>query len=380
MTPKLFGILGVVPLIFSTSAWSESNPEHIEVRHGAVTEQEHSVAVEGGITAVLQSADDKAIDSELLASFDLVTTIPAGGGRWVVYVEGNTSPRNEGVSALLGEANADAGSALDRDGNGRLQVSEFHYFHALGEGLLVSGLLDVTSTLDTSEVANNETQQFLSTSLVNNPTIGFPDYSLGVVYNREFDEARGYSLAVTSSHGLADNPDASYAQLVDIGASGKGIFAAAEGQWPAAGTKLHAGMWVNTADHARLDGKPGMKKNYGLYLVVDGQLANTLWNVRAGLANDEVSPAAQFLSAAVERPMNRATLGLGLAFTGLSSKDATPNRDDMLQAEAYLRFAPRADMSLTPSVQWLNNSGFDSSGQPLDSDQLLLSFRLNYTF
>jgi hypothetical protein len=377
---RWFGSLGLASLVVALPAWSNPDPDHIEVRHGAVTEQEHPVAVEGGITTVLQSADDKAIDSELLASFDLVTTFPAGGGKWVVYVEGNTSPRNQGVSALLGEANADAGSALDRDGNGRLQVSELHYFHALGEGLLVSGLVDVTGTLDTSEVANNETQQFLSTSLVNNPTIGFPDYSLGVVYNREFDESRGYSLALTSSHGLADNPDASYSQLVDIGESGKGVFAAAEGQWPVAGTKLHAGVWMNTADHARLDGQSGMKKNYGLYLVVDGKLASTLWNVRAGLANDEVSQAAQFLSAAVERPMNKASLGLGIAFTGLSSKDATPNQDDMLQAEAYLRFAPRADVSLTPSVQWLSNSGFDSSGQPLDSDQLLLSLRLNYTF
>ena len=374
------GLLGLVPLFFSTAAWSNPDPEHIEVRHGAVTEEEHPVAVEGGITAVLQRADDSAIDSELLASFDLVTTFPAGGGKWVVYVEGNTSPRNQGVSALLSEANADAGSALDRDGNGRLQISELHYFHSLGEGLLVAGLVDVTGTLDTSEVANNETQQFLSTSLVNNPTIGFPDYSLGVVYNREFDESRGYSLALTSSHGLADNPDASYAQLVDVGADGKGIFAAAEGQWPAAGTSLHAGVWVNTADHARLDGRPGTEQNYGLYLVADGRLADSQWNVRAGLANDEVSQAAQFLSVALERPMNKAALGLGFAFTGHSSEDATPNRDDMLQAEAYLRFAPRADVSLTPSVQWLSNSGFDASGQPLDSDQLLLSLRLNYTF
>lgn len=378
--PKSMCLLGVLPLFFTLPVWSNPDPEHIEVRHGAVTEQEHPVAVEGGITAVLQRADDSAVDSELLASFDLVTTFPAAGGKWVVYVEGNTSPRNRGVSALLGEANADAGSALDRDGNGRLQVSELHYFHALGEGLLVTGLLDVTGTLDTSEVANNETQQFLSSSLVNNPTIGFPDYSLGVVYNREFDESRGYSLAVTSSHGLADNPDASYTQLVDIGAKGKGVFAAAEGLWPAAGTQLHLGVWVNTADHARLDGRPGTKQNYGLYLVADGKMGNSLWNVRAGLANDEVSQAAQFLSAALERPMHQATLGLGLAFTGLSSKDTTPNLDDMVQAEGYLRFEPRANVSVTPSVQWLSNSGFDASGQPLDSDQLLLSLRLNYTF
>jgi len=377
---KHLGLFGLVPLVFVFPAWSNPDPEHIEVRHGAVIEQEQAVGVEGGFTTVLQSADDKAIDDELLASFDLVTTFPAAGGKWVVYVEGNTSPRNQGVSALLGEANADAGSALDREGNGRLQISELHYFHSLGEGLLVSGLVDVTGTLDTSEVANNETLQFLSSALVNNPTIDFPDYSLGIVYNREFSKERGYSLAVTSSHGLADNPDASYAQLVDIGASGKGVFVAAEGLWPVASSNLHAGVWWNTADHARLDGQLGTEQNYGLYLVVDGHLGSSLLNVRVGLANDKVSQAAKFLSAALERRLSKATLGLGLALTGLSNEDVIPNQDDMLQAEVYLRLEPRVDLSITPAMQWLNNSGFDGSGLPLDSDQILFSLRLNFTF
>lgn len=341
---------------------------------------EPPVAVEGGFTAILQAASDKNVDAELVTSFDLVTTLSTGTGKWIIYIEGNTSPQTNGIANLLGEANADAGSALDRDGNGRLQVSELHYFHPLNGGLLVSGLLDVTASLDSSEVANDETSQFLSSTLANNPTIGFPDYSLGVVYNREMAEDRGYSFALTSSHGLADNPNASYDQLVNLGADGKGIFAAAEGQWPVAGTKLHAGAWVNSADHARLDGTPGMDKNYGLYLVVDGLVDTTLWNLRTGLANDEVSQASQFISAAIEHPLSNSTLGLGIAYTGLSSKDATPQQDDMLQAEAYLRFSPRENMSITPSVQWLENSGFDASGITIDSEQTLLSLRLNYTF
>ena len=362
------------------SVQAEPNPEHIETRHGAVSMPGQSVAVEGGITAIFQTSDDNNIDAELTSSFDLVTTLPKGNGKWIIYVEGNISPRTDGVSSLLGEANADAGSALDRDGNGRLQVSEVHYFQPLGGGLLVSGLLDVTASLDTSEVANDETSQFLSGTLAGNPTIGFPDYSLGVVYNRETGEDRGYSLALTSSHGLADNPNASYSQLMDISADGKGIFAAAEGQWPVAGTKLHAGAWINTADHERLDGSAGTDQNYGLYLTVDGKVASTAWNLRAGFANDKVSQASQFLSAAVEYPLADLSLGLGLAHTGLSSEDATPQQDDILQAEAYLRFSPREDVSVTPAVQWLSNSGFDASGNTVDAEQILFNLRLNYTF
>jgi len=373
-------LFGLAALSLCLPAQAEHTSEHIESRHGAVTMPDQPIAVEGGFTAIVQASNDSNIDAEATSSFDLVTTLPAGKGKWVIYIEGNTSPRTDGVSNQLGEANADAGSALDRDGNGRLQVSEAHYFYPLGNGLLVSGLLDVTTSLDDSEVANDETSQFLSSSLVNNPTIGFPDYSLGVTYNREKAEDWGYTLALTSSNGLADNPNASYSQLVDVDAEGKGVFAAAEGQWPVVSTQLHVGVWINTADHARLDGDTDTEHNYGLYLSVDGRIATSSWNLRAGIANDEVSQASEFLSAAIEYPFSSTTLGLGIAYTGLSDQDDTPDLDDTLLAEGYLRFTPYEDLSVSPIVQWISNSNFDASGDPLDEDQILASLRLSYVF
>lgn len=354
---------------------------HIETRHGSVTMPEQLIAVEGGFTTVFQAALDKHVLPELVASFDLVTALPAGRGKWVIYIEGNTSPREGGVSSLLPEANTDAGTALDRDRNGRLQVSELHYFYPIGNNaLLVTGLLDLTSTLDSSEVANDETAQFLSGPLVNNPTIDFPDYSLGMVYNRETGVDRGYSLALTSSHGLADNANASYAQLVDIGADGRGVFAAGEVQWPAVGSKLHAGIWLNSAGHAKLKGQAGTEHNYGVYLVADHPVASGWWSLRAGLANERTSPAGRFLSLALQQPLADAILGLGIAYTGLSGQDTSQHHDDMLQAECYLRFAMYDNISITPALQWLRNGSFDASGEPLAADQTLLSLRLNDTF
>ncbi len=377
---KRIALLGLAAFNLTAAAWAEQTSGHIETRHGAIAMSEQTVATEGGFTAVIQTTDDSNIDAEGFASFDLLTTIPDGNNKWVIYVEGNTSPVKNGVSSLLGEANADAGSALDRDGKGRFQVSELHYFQHTDNGLLVYGLLDVTASLDNSEVANDETSQFLSGPLVNNPTIGFPDYSLGMMYNRETGEGRGYSFALTSSHGLADNANASYSQLIDIDADGKGLFAAAEGQWPIASAKVHAGAWINTADHAHLDGTPGMEQNYGVYLVADGSMGENLWNLRAGLANDDVAQASQFLSVALERPVSNATLGLGVAYTKLSDQDATLQLDDTLLAEAYLRFSPRDNISVTPVVQWISNSGFDASDSTVDSEQVLASLRLSYSF
>ena len=377
---KTSTLAGMVILSLMGTAVAEHTPQHIEARHGSVAMSSQPIAVEGGYTAVLQVADDKNIDTELVGSFDWVTILPTAKGEWLMYVEGNTSPRNEGVVNQLGEANADAGSALDRDGKGRFQVSVLHYIHQLHDALFVSGLLDVSSVLDSSEVANDETAQFLSGPLVHNSTIAFPDYSLGAVYNRETGADSGYTFALTSSHGLADNPKASYAQLVDVTDDGKGVFFAAEGQWPLAGNKFHVGAWVNTADHMRLDGSAGSENNYGLYLSVDGHSAAGQWNVRAGLANEKVSQASRFLSAALERPLGKATMGLGIAYTGLSSDDITPELDDMVLAEAYLRFEARENMSVTPSIQWIENSGFDASGNTIDAEQTVLGLRVNQSF
>jgi hypothetical protein len=359
---------------------AEEIPEEVEVRHGAIAGWQ-DVAVEAGITVVAQGANDSAADSELTSSFDLVANLPLDGGELVVYVEGNTSPSSHGVSALLPEANADAGSALDRDGNGRLQVSELHYLRRLDEhGALIIGLLDPTASLDTSEVANDETTQFLDTSLVNNPSIEFPDYTLGMVYNREMSDNFGFTLLLTGSNGLGDNPDASYAQLVDVNDDGKGVFAAAELGFARSDYVVRGGVWINTADHAELDGPDDSEDNYGVYAVVDGAVGEGAWNVRLGAANDKVSQTAGFASVAVEYPAGPAMLGLGVARSWLSDEDKTPDLDDATQAEVYARFDVRDSFSLTPSLQWLENSGFDASNSVVDDSVLVYSLRANLIF
>lgn len=235
--------------LFSAPAalWAEDGVDSVEVRHGAVSGW-RDAEVEAGLTIVAQGTSDGDADAELTTSFDLVATLPTGPGKLVIYVEGNTSPSRNGVAALFAEANADAGTALDRDGDGRLQVSELHYIQALNShGIAVVGLLDPTTSLDTSHIANDETGQFLTTSLVNNPSIGFPDYTLGAIYNHDLDGNVTMTLMLTGSNGLGDNPDASYAQLVDVTEDGKGVFAAAELQWLPGAYALRGGAWLNTA-------------------------------------------------------------------------------------------------------------------------------------
>lgn len=332
-----------------------------------------------GITAIYQHANDSRINNELWASFDITAKKAMGKGEWYLYVEGNKSPRTAGVSSVIGEANFDAGSALDQNGKGRFQVSELHYTLPLGKGRLQAGLLYVPSNLDNSDVANSELNQFLSATLVNNPTIEFPDYTLGMSWKLELGENKpSYNFVLASSHGLSNNPNKSYSELFKVDESGKGVFAAAELTMPLAGTAFRLGAWTNTSDHTYLDGSSGTTNNYGLYTSIDGEFSKTKWNLRLGMANDKVSEAANFIGLAMERSFDRITMGAGITRTGLSDKVTTAGKDDRTQAEIYAKYELHKGLFISPSVQYIKNSGFDSSGSSFRQNLNVYSLRLQY--
>lgn len=359
--------------------------EHIT--HESTAMKDHQqITVEGGVTVTLQNTDASGVDNELLGSFDLVSILPARKGEVVVYVEGNSTPLSNGVASHFEEANGDAGSALDRDGKGRFQVSEFFYAHHFGESGLAVGLLNPAASLDTSEVANDETTQFLGTSFVNNPTIGMPDYTLGTVFNyegmqREIGNGLGFTLMVTSSHGLADNPNASYSELVDVTADGKGAFVAMEADGQIGIVTWRLGVWSNSADHDYVDGSGKTGSNKGGYLSADLDfdvfIQHSKLNLRIGMADEKVSNAGEFYGVSLETPLVDHILGLGLANTGASS-EAGSNAEDLHQAEVYVRFNLSDTFHITPSIQWLENSGLRED--PDEKSVIITSLRASYGF
>lgn len=349
-------------------------------RHGAVIASDKTVQVEGGFTATLQSSSDSRIKNEFLSSFDLVSTMPSGLGNWTAYIEGNLSPRQNGLSTQLVEVNADAGSALDRDNKGRLQVSELHYSHPFGENTLTLGLLNPACVLDSSEVANDETRQFLSSHFVNNPTIAFPDYALGTCIHFEEGKTRpGFNLLLSSSHGLADNPNRSYSELVDVTATGKGLFIGGELYGTSRNSRWHLGVWTSTTEHVRLDDSGNTQENYGAYLSIDQTFGDNKINLRIGAANEKVSETAGFISLAIETPVASHTLGIGIAKT-MVSKAIQTDKDDTSQAEVYIRFDLHDKLHITPSVQQIQNSGFDNSASNFDKVLTVYSVRTSYNF
>ena len=130
----------------------------------------------GGLTAIVQSARDGDVDSEVSGSVDLFVERTTASGTWLLYIEGSTTPDASGISSIYPTANADAGSVLNRDGDGGLQVSEFHYTYNFGDAHhLMIGLVNPSAWLDRSRITNDENHFFINGSFKNNSTIEFPN-------------------------------------------------------------------------------------------------------------------------------------------------------------------------------------------------------------
>jgi len=338
---------------------------------------------EGGITSVFQDADDSRVDSELTASADLFVTLPRSSGEWFLYIEASTSPDDDGVSSIYPTANADAGSVLDRDGDSHVQVSEFHYtFHMTDDRRLMVGLVNPSAWLDRSRITNDENTHFLNGNFKNNATIEFPDYALGAVMRWPGSESRpGISFVVASSKGISDLPDRTYQELLDISSDDRGAFVGADAKWLRDRTTFRLGAWVRTEDYPVAGSPNESEKNYGLYGVLGWHDAGNALNFRLGIANKDVSVATHFAALAYERSTPLGLLGLGVSKTRISNSFLQGDLDDVAAAEAFFRI-PIGDSNgqITPSVQYVENPGFDASGATSSSRAVVAGVRLHWSF
>ena len=341
--------------------------------------------ISASMIGAYQSASDGRVDDEASLRPEVWIVLPVAGigGELHAHFEATTTPRAGGVSAFFGDANANVGAATNSAGHGRVQISELYYeFEAGGLGIS-AGLLDTTAFLDASAFAGDERTQFMNGTLVHNATIEFPDYTLGVAVGTEGEGfLPGVTVVVGGSSGLDDNAKHTYPELFDMRSSGKGVFAAGELGWaiPALGEEggLRAGIWTNTADHAYLDGSAGTPDNMGVYGVLEGTALETGWSLRAGMADKDVSPADWFLGAALQHKFGeQVTAGLGVTETG-ASNDLGAGFSDSTEAELYVKYDVLPHVSLTPSVQWIRNPGFDDTETVVDQDNWIVGFRIGF--
>jgi hypothetical protein len=337
------------------------------------------VTWEGGITTVYQDTDDSRADPELTASADLFATLEKGRGQWLLYIEASSAPKSNGVSAYYPTVNGDAGSVLTAGGDGGVQISEFNYTFSLDDNrTLMLGLIDPSAWLDRGRIANDENKHFLNGSFVNNATIAFPDYTLGGVFRVLGNDRRPEITAVISgSDGIADTPDRSYQDLLDLNEDGRGLFVGTGASWLYDRTSWRIGAWLRNDDQGVDENTAGDEINYGAYGVFGWQSGADAINVRAGMANPGGSVADRFFAVAYQRKTRFGVLGIGVADTRITTDLVGPGGNSALDSEIYFRIPVLDDTGhFTPSIQYVEVPAVNAAG----SSAIIAGVRFHWSF
>ena len=331
----------------------------------------------GALTVTRLMTNTDQVNDETIGVFDLDIegTLPVG--RWHIYVEGTTTSKSGKVTDTYGESYADAGAAVDRQGNGRIQISTAEYYVPLFGGELVAGLLYPSGFVESADWTNDETTLFISSSFVNIPTNGAPDYALGLGYNKALSDSLSINLLLSQAQGLSDL-DAGYNTLFD---ELDDYFFSAELVWQYQELSVHLASWLSTLDQARFDTQT-MDNNQGLNLSVAYQSPYGLLVARYGIANDRVSEAERFYGLSWQYQVDKFTFGLGTSKTEVSNiLQASTALDDSNQTELYVKYHIIDSTSLTASWQKINHSGFAiADDNSVDPSPAIASVRVSYQF
>ena len=333
------------------------------------------------LVAIYQTTNQSQIDSETAVSANLFLRRRVDADEWLVHVEGATTPTDSGVSSQVPEANAIVGGALDMNGWGRVQLSELYHTRTPQAGQVFSiGYLDISSFFEQSRIASDETSQFMGASFTGNPTIEFPDYTLGAVFEQTVQDGPVLRLGLTSSNGLANNPDRSYSHLLSVGNEGKGVFAVSSASWKNTAWLLRVGIWANTADHEAIDGSGRGLRNNGSYLLAGYRQRRHALNFRFGVANEKVSRASAFTSLGYQFRLDQYVLGAGAAHAFLSSREPDASMGDTQHYEIYLRRDLSRRVFLTGDIQHVVSTNFGSSAALRGQGITIYGLRLTWLY
>ena len=337
---------------------------------------------QGSVTAIHQHSNEKQIQSNNSLSADLGVYYQAQKGHWHLHLEASSTPNKRGVAAALPNSNADSGSSLNDRDQGRVQLSELLYLLNATDRLQISaGLVDATFYLDTANIMNDENQNFISATLVNNPVIDFPDYVIGGALQYQFTPEISTRAFISSTHGIADNNSRNYSSLFEVNEDDKGLFSAIELGYASNQVFMNAGIWLHSGEHEPLDNRGDDDlSNYGSYVSAGWQTAPHQYEIRVGFANPDVSVANKFVSAAYQYSTNDWNLGLGFSSTTLSTTLEDKFESPAQTAEVYWQKHLTKQWHITPSVQWFKKPLYESDNLELDSQIMTANLRVSYAF
>ena len=369
-------------------------PAGIEIGFGMTNI--YQANVRGGIsTHNHRGRHTGSYDLELMA--DLRKLVGLRTGSIFVHLEGGW-PDTEGTDGLsVGSAfgvNADAG------GNDNIVVKQLFYegpiFH---ESLsLMIGKIDFTGIFDRNAYADDETSQFLNAAFVDNPTIPFPAYSLGVVLN--WDLTDSWYIIGGIADAQADGRETGFRTAfhkedyffyaLETGLTPE--FNSANGALPGA---YRIGLWNDPqrkANTDRADAGKSYHDDVGVYFSADQMLIKEITDpedgqglaafFRYGHASSKKNDITNFWSVGFQYQglldgRDDDVLGGGYAqgfFADTAA--ATYPEDNEGIVEAYYNAQVTPWLNISPNLQYVINPGGSNSA----SDAVVLGLRMQWIF
>lgn len=242
---------------------------------------------------------------------------------------------------------------------------------------------------DSSLYANDETGQFLNGAFINNPTIAFPDKTLGLALSASPPCPWHFSLAVAMRNGDEQDPEP-----VEWGSADDGLFAIIETSLlpePTSGDSFmtgqyRAGIWWTTdgEESTSPEASNGFYGSVSQPLSGGGDASGAAEGFgvfsRAGWADGPGAEMESFWSVGLQCEglwHSADVLGLGLA-RGRFAHNARRNapRGYETAVELYYNVPIRAGLNVSPSVQYIADPGGSRAGD----DAVVLALRLQMLF
>jgi porin len=358
--------------------------------------------VHGGLSAHRRSGRNSG-SYDLEISADLEKFIGLKHSSLFVHAEGFWS-KSAGIdSPSVGSFFGVNGDAVPRDS---LVVSELWFEQAMFDGkfLLRFGKMDLTGgfecsgcpvSFDASSYAHDETTQFLNSALVNNPTIPFPDYALGLA--GYYNPVQWWYLSagvVDAQNDLREtgfrttfHGEDYFFYIFETGVTP--VLDSPTGPLQGA---YRVGLWNDPQPKAHSDAVKTYRDDVGFYLSCDQMLfkENSDLNdiqglgafARYGYADGNKNDMTNFWSFGMQYTglvdgRDEDVLGLGFAQGFFSDRASMTYPEDYESAfELYYNARLTPWLNISPSIQYISNPG----GSDLTGDSVIFGLRAQMLF
>jgi carbohydrate-selective porin OprB len=257
--------------------------------------------------------------------------------------------------------------------------------------------LDFTCIFDAAEYADDECRQFLNSSLVDNPSIPFPEYGLGITLN--WDITDSWYLLAGVADAQADGRETGFKTAFHkedyffyAVETGKTLELESE-HGPMPGT-YRLGFWIDDQEKERFSNSQMHRSDTGFYTSCDQMMYKENDNIedsqglggfiRYGWADSQYNSITNFFCVGLQyqglfNDRNEDVCGLGYAKGFFSDKDAVNYPQDYESVvEAYYNLHLSPLLAISPSMQYVTNP---SNGEGMEiSDALIIGLRLAMTF